>query len=128
MRLYEVEDSITQDLVVVLKNQLGRTDSVSHDTSSETLTYPALANLMNNMGYPGITKDSLKKLYDSSVELQKVIRDPQPAGGDPNSQQADVIVLKTAREKSKDVPSTAGQGPSVDTMAKSGASYKPELS
>jgi hypothetical protein len=127
MRLFEVESNITQDLVVLLKNQVGRTDTVSHNSAPQTLTYPALANLMNNLGYPGITKESLKKLYDDSDELKKVIRDPNPPEQDPNSTDADVVTLKTSNEREKDtVGSTGGKG--VDAMAKSGASYKPELS
>jgi hypothetical protein len=127
MRLFEVESDITQDLVLILKNQLGRTDSVSRDRAPQTLTYPALANLMNNMGYPGITKDSLKQLYDNSDELKKVIRDPKPPQEDPNSPEAGMITLKTTEERQKDdIGSTGGKG--IDAMAKQGANYKPELS
>jgi hypothetical protein len=127
MRLFEVEDSVTQDLVLLLRQQVGRTDSVSHDSAPQTLTYPALAHMMNMMGHPGFSKDALKHMYDSSDELKKVIRDPKPAGGDPNEAGADLITLKTAEEKEKDdIGSTGGKG--IDAMAKSGANYKPELS
>jgi len=128
MRLFEVEDNVAQNLVVLLRQQVGRTDSVSHDKAPQTLTYPALAHMLNMMGFPGLTKESLKQLYDKNDELKKVIRDPMPAGQDPNGKEADLIVLKTAEEKEKDVPATAGGGKSVDAMAKSGANYKPELS
>jgi hypothetical protein len=127
MKLFEVESNITQDLVLLLKNQLGRTDSVSRDRAPQSLTYPALANLMNNMGYPGINKDSLKKLYDSSDELKKIIRDPKPPQEDPNSPEAGMIILKTAEEREKDaIGSTGGKG--IDAMAKQAANYKPEFS
>jgi hypothetical protein len=128
MRLFEVEGNIVNDLVVLLRNQVGRTDSVSHNKAPQTLTYPALASLMNNLGYPGITKDSLKQLYDGSDELKKLIRDPKPAGEDPNANAADVVTLKTSEERTKDEPATAAGGKSIDSMAKSGANYKPELS
>jgi len=126
MKLFEVDDSITQNLVLLLKNQVGRTDSVSHDSAPQTLTYPALAHMMNMMGFPGLNKESLKQLYDNSAELKKLIRDPQSA--DPNSAESDTIILKTAEERKKDEAPSAAGGKGIDAMAKSGANYKPDLS
>jgi hypothetical protein len=126
MKLFEVDDSITQNLVLLLKNQIGRTDSVSHESAPQTLTYPALANMMNMMGFPGLNKESLKQLYDNSEELKKLIRDPESA--DPNSAESDTVILKTAEEREKDEAPAAKGGKGIDAMAKSGANYKPELS
>lgn len=128
MRLFEVESNITQDLVLLLRQQVGRTDSVSRDEGSQTLTYPALEHLMNMMGHPGLTKESLKQLYDNSDELKKLIQDPSPSGEDPSSNAADVITLKTAEEREKEVAPAASGGKGIDAMAKSGANYNPDFS
>ena len=47
MRLFEVEDRFANDLEMVLRNQMGRSNT-KH--SSLKLTYPALSNMMKNMG------------------------------------------------------------------------------
>jgi hypothetical protein len=111
MRLFEVEDRFASDLEMVLRNQMGRSNS-KH--SSLKLTYPALSNMMKNMGYGEIDYDGFKKLYDDNPSLKSIIR---------NFSDSEVIV-STDAEKPEDEqgaePSEPG-GPTVDQMASSGA-------
>lgn len=111
MRLFEVEDRFADDLEMVLRNQMGRSNS-KH--SSLKLTYPALSNMMKNMGYGEIDYDGFKKLYDNNPSLKSIVR---------NFNDAEVIVTTDA-EKPKDGETGAPEepgGPTVDQMASSGA-------
>ena len=71
MRLFEVEDSFARDLEMVLRNQMGRSNS-KHATLK--LSYPALSNMMKNMGYGSVDFEGFKKVYDSNPSLQGIIR------------------------------------------------------
>lgn len=118
MRLFEVEDRFTNDLETLLRNLVGRSDS---ERSSQTLSYPALSNLLNNMGYGGINYDTFKSIYDDSPSLQPLIANFDE----------DKIVLgtKTEAEPEPTQGLSTPKGPSVDTMAKSASKdYQKSLS
>ena len=72
MRLFEVEDSFARDLEMVLRNQMGRSNSKN---STLKLSYPALSNMMKNMGYGSVDFEGFKKVVDSNPSLQGIIRD-----------------------------------------------------
>jgi hypothetical protein len=109
MRLFEVEDRFINDLETLLRNQVGRSDSQS---APQILSYPALSNLLKNMGYGAINFDILSQIFDSNPQLQPLIADFDQ----------EKIVLGTRQA----TPNTGSKldvpdGPSVDQMASSGA-------
>ena len=109
MRLFEVADRFVDDLETILRNLVGRGDS-KH--APQSLTWPALGNMLKNMGYGGLTYDQFAKVYDENPQIQPLVRDYNDQG----------IVLGTkvepeGSEETTDVP----DGPSVDQMASSGA-------
>jgi hypothetical protein len=110
MRLFEVADRFVDDLETILRNLVGRGDS-KH--APQSLTWPALGNMLKNMGYGGLTYDQFAKVYDENPQIQPLIRDYNDQG----------LVLGTkeepegGEEQSTEVP----DGPSVDQMASSGA-------
>jgi hypothetical protein len=111
MRLYEVADSFVDDLETLLRNLVGRGDS-KH--SSQQLTYPALSNLLQNIGYSGINQDVLQKVYDDNPELQNLI-----ANFDDQGITLGTKVQPDQPEKTQfDIPSG---GKSVDRMASNAA-------
>jgi hypothetical protein len=72
MRLFEVEDRFANDLEMVLRNLMGRSNEKK---ASLKLSYPALSNLLKNMGYGGIEYDTFQKVYDANPALQNIVRD-----------------------------------------------------
>jgi hypothetical protein len=70
MRLFEVESRFVDDLETLLRNLVGRGDSKS---SPQVLTYPALSNLMRNMGYGDINFEIFSKIYDDTPDLKPLI-------------------------------------------------------
>lgn len=107
MRLFEVADRFIDDLETVLRNLMGRGDS-KH--APQSLTYPALSNLLANMGYGEISFDQFSRIYDENPQIQPLIQDYNDQG----------IVLGTKTEAPGDqsqmqIPT----GPSVDQMAHS---------
>ena len=111
MRLFEVEDSFARDLEMVLRNQMGRSNA-KHSTLK--LTYPALSNIMKNLGYGAVDFEGFKKVYDSNPSLQGIIRD---------FNDTEVIVSTDAEKGPQDgevVQPNAG-GDSVDSMASQAA-------
>lgn len=107
MRLFEVADRFTDDLETVLRNILGRGDS-KH--APQSLTYPALSNLLNNMGYGAISYEQFARIYDENPQIQALIGDFNDQG----------IVLGTdAQAANSQSPMQIPTGPSVDQMAHS---------
>ena len=109
MRLFEVEGRFEDDLVTLLRNLVGRSDSKN---APQILTYPALSNLIQNFGYGQIDQALFKQVYDKSDELQRLVQDP--------AEDPEKIVLKTEDEREKQ-QLTATPGPDIDAMAKSAA-------
>jgi hypothetical protein len=91
MRLFEVESRFIDDLETLLRNLVGRGDSKK---SPRVLTYPALSNLLRNLGYGDINYDIFSKIYDENPEIKPLIRNF-------NDQQ---IVLGTKEEPPKTPP------------------------
>lgn len=110
MRLFEVEDHFTDDLVTVLRNQLGRGDA-KH--TSLVLSYDALSNIMKNMGYGKMDYEGFKKMYDDNPDLQSIVQNFS----------ADKVVLSTKTQPDSDQEKIdRPSGPSVDQMASRAAS------
>lgn len=110
MRLFEVEDHFVGDLVTVLRNQLGRGDS---ERTSLVLTYPALSNLMKNMGYGAIDYEGFQKLYDANPDLKKLVKN--------YSEEKVVLSTETPPPGADAMGTGQAKGPSVDAMAHQGA-------
>jgi hypothetical protein len=107
MRLFEVEDHFGNDLEMVLKNLIGRSDDKN---ASMTLSYEALSNIMRNMGYGKIDYDGFAKVFDSNPSLKSVVKNFDDDG----------VVLSTETPAENDEePVDVPAGPSVDQMAHS---------
>lgn len=111
MRLFEVEDRFSNDLTMVLRNLLGRSDS-KH--SSIKLSYDALSNLIKNLGYGGINYATFNKVYDENPGIQAMVKDFNEAG----------IELGTEVEQQQEPtePDT-GNSQTVKSMARSANPY-----
>ena len=109
MRLFEVADRFVSDLETLLRNLVGRGDS-KH--APQVLSYPALSNLLRNMGYGDVSYDNFSKIYDENPGLQPLIKNFNDQG----------ITLGTKDDPEKD-PNALDipDGPSVDQMASGGA-------
>jgi len=105
MRLFEVTDRFVDDLETVLRNIVGRGDS---EHAPQSLSYPALSNLLKNMGYGEIDYNQFARLYDENPELQPLIQDYNDQG----------ITLGTKVQSDQDAqPIGIPTGKSVDQMA-----------
>jgi|CryBogDrversion2_5_1035270.scaffolds.fasta_scaffold85228_1 hypothetical protein len=109
MRLFEVEDHFIGDLVTVLRNQLGRGDS---EHTSLVLSYPALSNIMRNMGYGELDYDAFDKLYSSNEDLKKLVQ---------NYDEEKVVLSTKAPGPGEEQKPGKATGPDIDAMAHSGA-------
>ena len=89
----------------ILRNLVGRGDS-KH--APQSLTYPALSNMLANMGYGEISYDQFKRIYDENPEIQPLIQNYNDQG----------IVLGTKTQADDDQPQMdVPTGKSVDQMA-----------
>ena len=105
MRLFEVTDRFVDDLETVLRDIVGRGDS---EHAPQSLSYPALSNLLKNMGYGEIDYNQFARLYDENPELQPLIQDYNDQG----------ITLGTKVQSDQDAqPIGIPTGKSVDQMA-----------
>lgn len=105
MRLFEVDNSLVDNLTLKLRNLILRGDS---KYSPQKLTYDALSNLI---GFR-ITQSNFQSLFDQNPNIQKYFTTHDDKG----------VVLATQKDLNApkdqfDVPT----GPSVDQMASSGA-------
>lgn len=112
MRLFEVADSFPTDLEMVLRNQMGRSNSKN---STLKLTWPALSNMMRNMGYGEIDSKGFQKMFDGNPSLQAIVRNFDENG----------IIVSTEVDD-PDADAQGGETPepggkSVDQMASSAA-------
>ena len=107
MRLFEVEDHFIDELTTELRNM--RRGSNEEDTT-QVLTWPALNNIVSNIGYGMLDPSSLGKLVKDNQALSSLIKtfdDKQ-------------IILKTEEEENQEVaPTDVPDGPGVDQMARS---------
>jgi hypothetical protein len=117
MRLFEVEDRFTNDLILVLRNLEGRSDS---KREAQALPWAAVNNMLTKLGYSELDTGSLAKLVKQSPALNLEIKTFDDDTG---------VVLNTKAEKEKAKTQTpTAAGPSVDAMAHQAANYKPQLS
>jgi hypothetical protein len=111
MRLFEVADSFANDLEIVLRNQMGRSNSKN---STLTLTYPALSNMMKNLGYGEIDFQGFQKIFDGNPSLQSIVQD---------FNETEIIISTDAGTPDSDQQGTDVEpgGRTVDQMASSAA-------
>jgi hypothetical protein len=117
MRLFEVEDRFSNDLTMVLRNLLGRSDS-KH--SSIKLSYDALSNLIKNLGYGGINYATFNKMYDQNPGIQAMVKDYNEAGVELGTE-----VDRQAEPTSQEEPTSpdTGNSQTVQTMARNANPY-----
>lgn len=109
MRLFEVEDRFTDDLVTVIRNIIGRSNE---KRATSKLTYPALSSMLVNLGYGSITYEEFRKAYETSEELKQLVQNYSEEG----------ITLKTNIMSASDQEETGRpDGPDVSAMASSAA-------
>lgn len=114
MRLFEVEDRFANDFAMVLRNLRGRGDS---QHAPQRLTYPAVNNLLKNLGYGEVNPAVLADLVKQYPSLNDEIK----------SFDDDEIVLKSEEDQEADATDVP-PGPSVDQMAHAGAQdYQSDL-
>jgi hypothetical protein len=109
MRLFEVDSSYEDDLVLILRNLIGRADGKDQ---SQQLTYSAINGMLANKGHGPINQQLLTGIYDNSTELPNLIADFDE----------EIVTLGT-QVKDKDQPKEPMDipgGKSVDQMAKGG--------
>jgi cupin superfamily acireductone dioxygenase involved in methionine salvage len=102
MRLFEFENSFADNLTAALRNLLGRSNSKN---STMELSYPALNNIMSNLGYGTVNFKVIDQLVNNNPELQELIQDYNE----------EHIVLGTEKGSSTSTP-TAGSS-DIEQMA-----------
>ncbi len=115
MRLFEVTDRFVDDLETVIRLQIkgGKAKKASEpmEKEPEPLTYPALSQLLNNMGYGNINHTQFVRIYDENPSLAPLIADYNE----------EYIILGTDDKTMPQSKVTIPAGPSVDQMASRGA-------
>ena len=112
MRLFEVEDRFASDLEMVLRNQMGRSNSTK---STLAIPFAGINNLIKNMGYGAIDRHTLQQMVDANPSLSKLIK---------NIEDEEVIINTKAANPEADDDAEAlshTDAKSVDQMASSGA-------
>ena len=107
MRLFEVEDRFTSDLITIFRQLRGRSDIPSERTPL-TLPWVAVNGMLRNFGYSEIDTGTLAGLVKQSPALDKEVKTFDDKG----------ITLKTKAEQEQE-PTDIPDGPSVDQMAHS---------
>lgn len=114
MRLFEFASDIADDVVLILRNQMGTSNS--SDTSGK-VSYAALNNMLKNIGYGNVEYDSstFTNLYDKNPEIQTLVSDYDENG----------IVLATKKQPEEKIDKfDIGNSPSVKKMASGSNPYK----
>lgn len=115
MRLFEVAGRFIDDLETLLRNQVksGRPSSPTEPFEKEgvMLSYPALSQMLNNMGYGNINFDQFARIYDENPQLEPLIADYNQ----------EYIILGKGDDEVANTDLEVGAGPSVDQMASQGA-------
>lgn len=115
MRLFEVAGRFIDDLETLLRNQLksGRPSSPTQpfDKQGVSLSYPALSQLLNNLGYGNIDFNQFAKIYDENPQLAPLISDYNQ----------EYIILGKNEDEVPNSDLEVPTGPSVDQMASQGA-------
>lgn len=115
MRLFEVAGRFVDDLQTILRNLIKggnpKKASEPNEKDSQTISYPALSQLLNNLGYGNIAFEQFARIYDENPELQSLIADYNE----------EFITLGTDEEQQSTGKLEVPTGPSVDQMASQGA-------
>jgi hypothetical protein len=115
MRLFEVAGRFSDDLELILRNLIkgGNAKKASEPSEKEiqTISYPALSQLLNNLGYGNISFDQFAKIYDENPSIAPLIADYNE----------EYIALGTEDESQSTGNTDIPTGPSVDQMASRGA-------
>jgi len=115
MRLFEVADRFVDDLETILRNLIkgGNPKRASEPNmkDSQTITYPALSQLLNNLGYGNIEFKDFARIYDENPSIAPLIADHNE----------EFITLGTDDEQQSTSSTEIPAGPSVDQMASRGA-------
>ena len=115
MRLFEVEDRFVNDLVMVLRELRGRSDT---EHSSLTLPWAAVNNILKNLGYGELNTAALASLVKQSPALNAEVETFDDETG---------ITLAT-QDQEEEEPTKVPTGPSVDQMAhKAAKKYQADL-
>mgnify|MGYP000164778484 CR=1 FL=1 len=84
MRLFELSgDEAVQDLIVVLRNQIQRSNQ---SNSGATLSWQAVSNLMRSMGHGNYNYGSFKTMFDQNEDLKSIVRNFNQDGIELNTQ------------------------------------------
>lgn len=115
MRLFEVAGRFVDDLETLLRNLVkGGNSKKSSDPmmkDTQTISYPALSQLLNNLGYGNVNFTQFARIYDENPSLQPLISDYNE----------EFITLGADEEQAEPGAEDIPTGPSVDQMASSGA-------
>ena len=115
MRLFEVADRFVDDLETILRNLIkgGRPQKSSEpmEKQSQNISYPALSQLLNNMGYGNVDFTQFARIYDENPSIAPLIADYNQ----------EYIILGTDEETMPKSNLGTPEGPSVDQMASQGA-------
>ena len=72
MRLFEVAgNELEQDLVLLFRNQIQRANA---EGAPAELSYQAITNIMKSSGHGSFDYGVFKNLYDTSPEIQAVVK------------------------------------------------------
>jgi hypothetical protein len=107
MRLFEVADQFGNELELVLRNLLGRSNE-KH--ASMKLSYEALSNLMKNMGYGKMDYQGFDNVFKGNPSLKSVVKNYNEDG---------IILSTDVPPEDTGEPTDVPPGPSVDQMAHS---------
>jgi hypothetical protein len=115
MRLFEVAGRFADDLETILRNLIKggnpKKASEPNEKDSQTLSYPALSQLLNNLGYGNVAFNQFARIYDENPSIAALIADYNE----------EFITLGTDDEKQSTGSTEIPTGPSVDQMASRGA-------
>jgi hypothetical protein len=107
MRLFEVEDRFSNDLVIVLRTLRGRSDQ---KRARLPLPWEAVNSMLSNFGYSELDSSTLAKIIKQDPAVNAEVKTFDENG----------ITVKTKAEKEQE-PTDIPDGPSVDQMARSGS-------
>ena len=115
MRLFQVADRFVDDLETILRNLIkgGRAKKASQPNEKDTqkIAYPALSQLLNNLGYGNINDKDFARIYDENPSIARLVADHNET----------FIILGTDEEQQSTGGADIPTGPSVDQMASQGA-------
>jgi hypothetical protein len=115
MRLFEVAGRFVDDLETILRNLIkggnAKKFSEPNEKDNQTISYPALSQLLNNLGYGNVAFEQFAKIYDENPSIVPLIADYNE----------EFITLGTDEEQQSAGSTEIPTGPSVDQMASQGA-------